>query len=128
MTGITLTRRDLACNMHRFYRLDVQPDLLGAWCLVCEWGRIGRGSQLRSIPYPTEPEARSALAEPLYRRRRRGYANGIAGALLRNADGCMLQKRAVRYSGLVCPEQLDARTERPKALAAGLRHQFRMCN
>jgi len=29
MTALTLTRRDPARNMHRYYRLDVQPDLFG---------------------------------------------------------------------------------------------------
>jgi predicted DNA-binding WGR domain protein len=40
MTSITLTRHDQARNMHRHYRLDVQPDLFGASCLVREWGRM----------------------------------------------------------------------------------------
>jgi hypothetical protein len=31
-------RIDAAKNMHRFYRLEVQPDLFGAWCLTHEWG------------------------------------------------------------------------------------------
>ena len=48
--------------MARFYVLDVQPDLLGAWCFIREWGRIGRPGQLRHVPYPTEDEAKEALA------------------------------------------------------------------
>jgi predicted DNA-binding WGR domain protein len=36
MTALTLTRRDPSRNMHRYYRLDVQPDLLGAWCVIRE--------------------------------------------------------------------------------------------
>ena len=31
-----------AQKLHRYYRLDVQPDLFGAWCFIREWGRIGR--------------------------------------------------------------------------------------
>ncbi len=50
MSGITLTRRDPAHNLYRYYRLEVQRDLFGAWCLIREWGRIG---QRLSTPYPT---------------------------------------------------------------------------
>lgn len=32
MSAITLHRTDAARNMHRYYRLDVQPDLFGEWC------------------------------------------------------------------------------------------------
>jgi len=38
MSAITLHRTDLAKNMRRFYRLDVQPDLFGQWCVTREWG------------------------------------------------------------------------------------------
>ena len=62
MSAITLHRTDAARNMHRYYRLDVQPDLFGEWCFVREWGRIGRPGQMRSVPYPTEQEAHAALA------------------------------------------------------------------
>jgi predicted DNA-binding WGR domain protein len=44
MTAIILHRIDPAKNMRRFYRLDVQRDLFGQWCLIREWGRIGSGS------------------------------------------------------------------------------------
>ena len=52
MTAVTLTRTDHARRMARFYVLDVQPDLFGAWCFIREWGRIGRPGQLRHVPYP----------------------------------------------------------------------------
>lgn len=52
MNEVTLTRRDPARNLHRYYRLDVQPDLFGAWCLIREWGRIGQGGQARFHPLP----------------------------------------------------------------------------
>lgn len=45
-----LTRSDASCNMNRFYRMEVQPDLFGGWTLWREWGRIGRGGQLRFDP------------------------------------------------------------------------------
>ena len=73
MTAITLTRSDPVRNVHRYYRLDVQQDLFSAWCLIREWGRIGGGCRLRSIPYSTEPEARVAFDHQLRRRLRRGY-------------------------------------------------------
>jgi predicted DNA-binding WGR domain protein len=38
MTAIILHRVDPAKNMRRFYRLDVQRDLFGQWCLIREWG------------------------------------------------------------------------------------------
>jgi predicted DNA-binding WGR domain protein len=47
--------------MHRYYRLDVQLDLFGAWCFICEWGRIGQAGQTRTVPYPTSREAQAAL-------------------------------------------------------------------
>jgi predicted DNA-binding WGR domain protein len=59
MTAVTLTRIDHERRMAHFYVLDVQPDLFGEWCFVREWGRIGRSGQMRSVPYPTENEART---------------------------------------------------------------------
>jgi predicted DNA-binding WGR domain protein len=73
MTAVTLTRTDHARRMARFYVLDVQPDLFGAWCFIREWGRIGRPGQLRHVPYPTEDEAREALARQRRAKERRGY-------------------------------------------------------
>ena len=73
MSAITLHRTDPARNMHRFYRLDVQPDLFGAWCVVREWGRIGQGGQMRVVPYPTMTEAQTALEQQRRIKERRGY-------------------------------------------------------
>lgn len=36
MSAVVLTRNNSARNMRRYYRLDVQPDLFGAWCCVRE--------------------------------------------------------------------------------------------
>jgi hypothetical protein len=47
MTAIILHRTDPAKHMRRFYRLDVQPDLFGAWCLIREWGRIGSAGRAK---------------------------------------------------------------------------------
>jgi len=74
MTTITLTRSDPARNMHRYYRLDVQPDLFGAWCCIREWGRIGQAGQTRSVLYSTPAEAEAALVRQLRAKEQRGYA------------------------------------------------------
>src|SRR4051812_19908070 len=71
--AITLYRRDPARNMHRYYQLDIQPDLFSNWCVIRQWGRIGRSGQMRSDPFPT-PD--TALAAPERQRRvkeRKGY-------------------------------------------------------
>ena len=36
MTAVILYRSDSARNMHRYYRIEVQPDLFGQWCLMRE--------------------------------------------------------------------------------------------
>jgi predicted DNA-binding WGR domain protein len=74
MTAVTLTRTEPTRNMHRYYRLDVQPDLFGAWCFIREWGRIGRAGQVREIAYPTPTEAQAALDRQRRRKERKGYA------------------------------------------------------
>lgn len=74
MTAITLRRSDPARNMHRYYMLDVQPDLFGAWCVIREWGRIGsRAGQRRTVPYPTHGEAQAALERQRRAKLRKGY-------------------------------------------------------
>ncbi len=72
--SLTLYRTDPARHMARFYSLDVQPDLFGAWCLIREWGRIGSTGQLHSVPYPTPDEAQEALERQRRAKLRRGYA------------------------------------------------------
>lgn len=79
MNAITLTRREADRNLHRYYRLDVQPDLFGHWCCVREWGRIGQAGQTRSVPYPTPAEAEDALERQRHRKERKGYVASSAG-------------------------------------------------
>ena len=79
MTAVILIRSDPARNMHRYYGVDVQPDLFGAWCLLREWGRIGQAGQTRSIPYPTSNEAEAARDCQRRSKERRGYAAPGAG-------------------------------------------------
>jgi predicted DNA-binding WGR domain protein len=57
MSATTLYRIDADKNMRRFYRLDVQADLFGAWCFIREWGRIGKSGQVCVVPYPTTAAA-----------------------------------------------------------------------
>ncbi len=73
MTAITLRRSDPARNMRRFYRLDVQPDLFGQWCLIREWGRTGAAGQTRIVPFPTPAAAAEALEKRRRIKERRGY-------------------------------------------------------
>jgi predicted DNA-binding WGR domain protein len=73
MSAVTLTRSDAARNMHRYYRMDVQPDLFGQWCFIREWGRTGSPGQTRAVPYPTPPEALAALEQQRRAKERRGY-------------------------------------------------------
>jgi predicted DNA-binding WGR domain protein len=81
MTAIILYRIDASKRMHRFYRLDVQPDLFGQWCLIREWGRIGTTGRERSIPFPTPGEAQAALD-----RQRRAKERTPLNKLDRNND------------------------------------------
>lgn len=66
----TVARSDPGCNMHRYYRLDMQPDLFGQWCFIRKWGRAG---QTRTVPYPTVQEAATALERQRQAKERTGY-------------------------------------------------------
>ncbi len=76
MTATVLYRIDASKRMYRFYRLDVQADLFGQWCLMREWGRIGRSGQTRSLPFPTPEEAEAALDQQRRAKEKRGYGTG----------------------------------------------------
>lgn len=73
MSPAYLTRVDAEQNMARFYSISLQPNLFGEWSLVREWGRIGRGGQVKVTPYPTRAEAEGALAKLAHEKARRGY-------------------------------------------------------
>jgi predicted DNA-binding WGR domain protein len=72
-TAVILYRTDSVRNMHRFYRLDVQLDLFGQWCLMREWGCIGSTGRGRSIPFSTRQQAQAALDKQRRVKERRGY-------------------------------------------------------
>lgn len=65
----TLPERD----EHRYYRLEVWPDLFGHAMLVCRWGRIGTRGCHRLDPHPDPGAAINALAARARAKRRRGY-------------------------------------------------------
>ena len=73
MTDAVLYRLDPAKNMRRYYRLSVQVDLFGQWCLIREWGRVGGGCQVRTTAFPSPSEAEAALDRCRRRKVRRGY-------------------------------------------------------
>lgn len=70
---LQLKRIDPACNMMRFYRMTVQPDLFGCSCLIREWGRIGRPGQMLIEPHSDEGRAISSLLKLARSKQRRGY-------------------------------------------------------
>lgn len=73
MSGVFLSRSDPMRNLHRYYWLDVQPDLFGQWCVVRSWGRFGRAGQMLATPYRTQKEAQAAVAKQQNTKQRRGY-------------------------------------------------------
>jgi predicted DNA-binding WGR domain protein len=77
MSAIILYRIDSSKCMHRYYRMDLQPDLFGQWCLMREWGRIGSAGQTRALPFSTRQQAQVALDKQRQAKERRGYANPL---------------------------------------------------
>ena len=69
----TLPERD----EHRYYRLEVWPDLFGRALLLCRWGRIGTPGCHRLDPHPDPGAAINALAVSARAKRRRGYRDRI---------------------------------------------------
>jgi predicted DNA-binding WGR domain protein len=73
MNAVHLLRIDPARYIHRFYRLDVQPDLFGGVLLVKEWGRLGARGRMVGEPYDSEALAAVVMQQQAERKRRRGY-------------------------------------------------------
>ncbi|MBF0124875.1 MAG: WGR domain-containing protein [Magnetococcales bacterium] len=44
-----------------FYFIQIQPDLLGQWQVIREWGRVGSAGTVRRTPYPDHIDALAAL-------------------------------------------------------------------
>jgi len=74
MNAVVLYRIDTARRMHRYYRMDVQLDLFGQWCVIREWGRIGSTGQTRCMPFPALHEAQTALQRQRSAKEQRGYS------------------------------------------------------
>ena len=70
---LRLVRVEPEENVHRYYALEVQPDLFGGASLVRAWGRIGSSRTTRVELHPDEGRALDALREWERRKRRRGY-------------------------------------------------------
>ena len=73
LSAVILHRIDHEQNMHRYYRLDVQPDLFGEWGVVREWGRIGQAGRYRVDPYPTAAQAEERMQFQQAAKQGRGY-------------------------------------------------------
>lgn len=73
MTPVYLTHIDPTRNMARFYTMRVQPTLFGECSLVREWGRIGRGGQVRLTAYETQDDAEAAMEKIRTAKIRKGY-------------------------------------------------------
>ena len=69
----TLVRSLLERDEHRYYRLEVWPDLFGRALLVCSWSRSGTSGCHRLDPHPDPGAAINALAARARAKRRRGY-------------------------------------------------------
>ena len=70
---IELKKIDETQNMHRFYRMSLQPDLFGNISLLREWGRIGYRGQVRIETHEEKAEATKAMIKLAIEKQRRGY-------------------------------------------------------
>jgi predicted DNA-binding WGR domain protein len=57
MVAINPVRIDDGKNMAQFHKIDLQPTLFGEWCLVREWGRLGRPGTVCIEMHKTRGEA-----------------------------------------------------------------------
>ena len=73
MNTVYLTRVDAKHNMARYYHMTLQPTLFGGWSLVREWGRIGRGGQVKMVACKSEDEASDIMALITKQKTKRGY-------------------------------------------------------
>lgn len=73
--AVELERREPQRNMYRFYRLELERDLLGAVIARRSWGRIGTKGQTKARAFATDGEARAELLLLERRKRRRGYVD-----------------------------------------------------
>jgi predicted DNA-binding WGR domain protein len=60
-TSVHLRCIDPAKNKRRYYNMSIQPTLFGEWALIREWGRIGRGGQIKTEFFSTVDGALNCL-------------------------------------------------------------------
>ena len=70
---VYLRRVDPGRNMRRFYALAIERTLFGEYALVREWGRIGRGGQVKATVFPTLSEAHGSFLHLQGAKERKGY-------------------------------------------------------
>jgi predicted DNA-binding WGR domain protein len=92
-------------NLHRFYALQVAPNLFGDWSLVRSWGCIGTPGRQRISWHDTRDAAEQACGRLLQAKQRRGYrvpasrsATNSCGGIIQ-VPSCVL--RASRSTSLV---------------------------
>jgi len=78
--SLMLYRIDPARNMRRYYRLELQQDLLGQWLLTREWGRIGCRGQTRLVSFDCFTDAYQSLIACENDKRHRGYQPSVQAA------------------------------------------------
>ncbi|MER3357929.1 MAG: WGR domain-containing protein [Hoeflea sp. D1-CHI-28] len=74
-TCVELKRVNPSLNMHRFYRMSLQPDLFGGVDLVREWGRIGSRGQCLIERHACQDEAVLSMLGLETTKRKRGYVS-----------------------------------------------------
>lgn len=70
---VYLRRVDPSRNMSRFYAMVIERTLFGEFALVREWGRIGRGGQVKATVFSSDAEAASSLSRLRQKKEHRGY-------------------------------------------------------
>lgn len=57
----------------RYYQIQLQPDMLGGWGVIREWGFQGRSGTVRRSHYDSHDEAMAALTKIRSQQLNRGY-------------------------------------------------------
>jgi predicted DNA-binding WGR domain protein len=73
VNAVYLTHTDPARNMARFYVMSLQVTLFAECSLIREWGRIGRGGQVKATVFSTTEAAQAALSRIEKAKRKGGY-------------------------------------------------------
>lgn len=60
-------------RVERYYQIILEPDLLGGWMLVREWGQQGTSGRVKRDYFPTWDAAEAALADARDSQLAKGY-------------------------------------------------------